>query len=290
MESVSKEGGADWANVRLDGAMLVDDSIEVKTSFLSTAGNFYGYDIFRCDLDSENAEKKLNGYLKDYTQSSGIKFSESDALGIVSASEIKDGWLDLYADSDVNDGVFKGSSGDRKTSFLTSNESALKTERSVGIVKYTADNPLKLVLAAPKGGESFDEYVKGFDYNELSALLGSLDITKKATAVIPEFTVERNSAAKPLSGAVKSSGLSSLLESQKSLSTLSYTTPAALSEMYEVEPEFKLSRSGINAKEESKAEKSGVVKTNETICFDKPFIFLLIDNESNLPVTMGIYR
>ena len=60
--------------------------------------------------------------------------------------------------------------------------------------------------------------------------------------------------------------------------------------MYEVEPEFKLSRSGINAKEESKAEKSGVVKTNETICFDKPFIFLLIDNESNLPVTMGIYR
>ena len=290
MESVSKEGGADWAKVRLDGAMLVDDSVEVKTSFLSTAGNFYGYDIFRCDLDSENAEKKLNGYLKDYTQSSGIKFSESDALGIVSASEIKDGWLDLYADSDVNDGVFKGSSGDRKTSFLTSNESALKTERSVGIVKYTADNPLKLVLAAPKGGESFDEYVKSFDYNELSALLGSLDITKKATAVIPEFTVERNSAAKPLSGAVKSSGLSSLFESQKSLSALSYTTPAALSEMYEVEPEFKLSRSGINAKEESKAEKSGVVKTNETICFDKPFIFLLIDNESNLPVTMGIYR
>ena len=272
MESVSKEGGADWANVRLDGAMLVDDSIEVKTSFLSTAGNFYGYDIFRCDLDSENAEKKLNGYLKDYTQSSGIKFSEMPQPG-----------KGLYT-------KFKGSEGDRKTSFLTSNESALKTERSVGIVKYTADNPLKLVLAAPKGGESFDEYVKGFDYNELSALLGSLDITKKATAVIPEFTVERNSAAKPLSGAVKSSGLSSLLESQKSLSTLSYTTPAALSEMYEVEPEFKLSRSGINAKEESKAEKSGVVKTNETICFDKPFIFLLIDNESNLPVTMGIYR
>ena len=41
MESVSKEGGADWAKVRLDGAMLVDDSVEVKTSFLSTAGNFF---------------------------------------------------------------------------------------------------------------------------------------------------------------------------------------------------------------------------------------------------------
>ena len=290
MESVSKAGGADWEKVKLDGAMLVDDSVEVKTSFLSTVGNFYGYDVFRYDLDGENAESKLRDYLDDYTDNSEIKFSKSDELSTVSASEIRDGWLDLYSDSDVTEGVFKGSSGDRKKTFLTSNESALKTDKSVGIVKYTAKNPLKLVLAAPKDPKAFDEYVKGFDCKELSALLNSLDITKTATAVIPEFTIEQSGAAKPLSGAVKSGGAAALFGGKKSLSALSYTSSAALSEMYEVEPEFKLSRSGINAKEESKAEKSGVVKTDETICFDKPFIFLLIDNESNLPVTMGIYR
>ena len=290
MESVSKEGGADWANVRLDGAMLVDDSIEVKTSFLSTVGNFYGYDVFRYDLDGESAEKKLNDYLKDYTGKCGIKFSKSDTLSTVSASEIKDSWLEQYADSDVSEGVFKGSEGDRKTTFLTSNESALKTDKAVGIVKYTAKNPLKLVLAAPKNAKDFDEYVKGFDYTELSALLNSVDITKKATAVIPEFTIEQSGKAEPLSGAVKSGGAASLFESKNSLSALSYTTSATLGEMYEVEPKFTLDRSGINAEKEIKNEKSIVVKTDETLSFDKPFIFLLIDNESSLPVTMGIYR
>lgn len=286
MESVSKASGADWEKVKLDGAMLVDDSVEVKTSFLSTVGNFYGYDVFRYDLDGENAESKLRDYLDDYTDDSKIKFSKSDTLSTVSASEIKDSWLDLYADSDVTEGVFKGSSGDRKTTFLTSNESALKTDKSVGIVKYTAQNPLKLVLAAPKDPKAFDEYVKSFDYNELSALLGSLDITKKATAVIPEFTIEQDGKAVEISGALTLGGLNG----EKSFSALSYTSSAALSGMYEVEPRFSLNRSGINAKEEGKAEKSGVVKTDETVCFDKPFIFLLIDNESNLPVTMGIYR
>ena len=292
MESVSKTSDekAEWEQVKLSGAMLADDSVEVKTSFLSTVGSFYGYDVFRYDLDGESAEKKLNDYLKDYTGKCGIKFSKSDTLSTVSASEIKDSWLEQYADSDVSEGVFKGSEGDRKTTFLTSNESALKTDKAVGIVKYTAKNPLKLVLAAPKNAKDFDEYVKGFDYTELSALLNSVDITKKATAVIPEFTIEHSGKAEPLSGAVKSGGAASLFESKNSLSALSYTTSATLGEMYEVEPKFTLDRSGINAEKEIKNEKSIVVKTDETLSFDKPFIFLLIDNESSLPVTMGIYR
>ena len=52
---------------------------------------------------------------------------------------------------------------------------------------------------------------------ELSALLNSLDITKTATAVIPEFTIEQSGKAEPLSGAVKSGGAASLFESKNSL-------------------------------------------------------------------------
>ena len=292
MESVSKSDAvkADYESVKLDGAMLVDDSVEVKSSFLKTVKNFYGYDVFRYDYDGDNAEKKLGGYLKDYTDQSGIKLSGSSTLNTVSASEINDSWLDAYADSDVSQGVFKGSSGDRKATFLTSNESALKTDKAVGIVKYTAKNPLKLVLVMPKDSKNFDEYVKNFSFTELSALLGSLDIKKKQTAVIPEFTVEGGGRAVPLSGALASSGLPAMFGNEANFSALSYTTDAALGEMFEVTPEFSLSRSGINAKDAPAAEKSSVEKTDETLTFDNPFIFLLVDNETNIPVTMGIYR
>lgn len=292
MESVSKANGKSaWQSVTLDGAMFADDGVEVKSSFLQTAADFYGYDVFRYDFQGENAEKKQDSYLKKYSSDSGIEFKDSSTLNMVSACEVKDSWLSPYAEADVKNGSFNGAGGAIETAFLTSNEAKLQSGKATGVLKYTEKNPLKLLLVMPNDGVKLNDYIKDFNGKELAALLGSMDITKQTTAVIPEFSVKQDGKAAALAGSFGKSGLAALFAGGESLSALSYTTKAVLGDMYEILPDFTLNRAGINAgNNASSAEKSSVKKTDDSVVFDKPFLFLLLDNESNLPVMMGVYR
>lgn len=292
MEGVSKTGPekGDWQQIKLSGALLTDESVEVKSSFLQTVSDYYGYDVFRFDFDGEYVSDKLDDYLEDFTEGSGVKLPQDRSLDAVSASEIKDSWLTPYADSDITKGSFNGDGGTREVDFLRSAESKLESDKAVGIVKYTAKNPLKLILVTTKDGISFDDYLKSFDHSAYSELLGSVDITQKTTALIPEFAVETDGKARALSGALGSCGLAELFRDDAGFSALSYTTQAALGEMFEVPPRFKLNRSGVNADKEDTAESGVSAKTKDTVTFDRPFIFILADNETDLPVTMGVYR
>ena len=292
METVSKKGPekGDWQQVKLSGAMLTEESVEVKSSFLQMVSDYYGYDVFRYDFNGEHAAEKLDDYLEDFTDGSGISLPKGSSLNTVSASEIKDSWLVPYAEADITKGSFNGDGGAREVEFLRSAESGVKSDKAVGIVKYAAKNPLKLVLVTSKDEKAFDEYLKSFDYSELKDLLGSIDITQKTTAVIPEFTVESDGKANALSAALGKCGFAELFRDKSGFPALSYTTQATLGEMYDIPPRFSLTRSGVNAEESETAEKSASVKTKETVTFDRPFIFMLVDNETDIPVTMGVYR
>ena len=73
-----------------------------------------------------------------------------------------------------------------------------------------------------------------------------------------------------------------------------------LNEMYELEPSLTISASGIGDKAEEKivTDKNALTpggdnaqqKSKRKLTFDKPFVFMLIDNESNIPVYAGIYQ
>lgn len=292
MESVSRTGKkeAPAEKVTLDGALLADDGVNIKTSFLQVNADFYGYDVFRFVYSDENAAEKLGNYLKSYTSQSGIGTLKSGTINLTGAVSVVDNWL--QGDKiEAAKGKFKGEDGERDAVFLTSDESCLQSEKAVGVLKYTSENPLKLLLIEPKEPEKFSEYAAGFDTAELEALLGSLDVTKKQPAVIPEFTIETDGKARALSTALSASGLYTLFSEKAAFSGLSYTQKVRLDEFYEIPPSFSLTRSGINAASDGKTAPDASLKpSKDAVVFDHPFIFMLLDNESGLPVVAGIYR
>lgn len=293
MESVSslglKKNEKPDNYVKLDGAMLIDDSIDVKTAYLQTVKNYVNYDIFRFDFDGENALDKVNGYLSAYSKQPEISL-KNGTVNLVSAGNICDAWLNRYAKADIAKSTFHGANGNQTLDFMTSNESMIQSDTATGIVKYTADNPLKLVMIMPKDAKKLDEYIKNFDAEELSTLLNSVDVTKTATAVIPSFSVTSPKTAVASSGILSKSGLYSLFGKEAGFSSMSYTEKATVGEMYEIRPDFTLNAGGINRSDTSLADKSTVSKTDATVTFDHPFIFMLADNESNIPVWMGVYQ
>ena len=171
---------------------------------------------------------------------------------------------------------------------MTSNESPVKTDKAQGIVKYTSKNPLKLMIVMPNEGVSLDDYVSDFNYTEFSDLLDSFDFTQKVTAQIPEFSIDSEEKPRALSEILADSGLYTLFTDDALFKSITHTDNFMLNEIYEISPEITVNASGINSDSKIVEKRvKALEETKETIKFDRPFIFLLIDNESSIPVFIG---
>ena len=283
LESVSRAGKkeAPAEQLTFGGALCIDKSADVKTSFLQAEKDFYGYDVFRYDYKGEHAADKLNSALSAYTSDSGIVFPEGSTVNAVSALALNDGWVEAAAESVK--GTFNGTNGAQTADYFTSSAKLLHSDRADAVLKYTAKNPLKLLVILPKDANAFDDYVSRLDATELNRLLDSMDVTKQATAALPAFSVTTDKKAQPLSGTLTKCGLYTLFGKDASFSALSYSQSVKAGEMYELAPVFSLDRNGINTQTTAAAVQTEPAE----LTVDRPFVFLLLDNESNLPVLAG---
>lgn len=283
LESVSRVGQkeAPAEQLTLGGAFCIDKSVDVKTSFLQAEKDFYGYDVFRYDYNGEHAADKLNDTLHAFTADSGVTFAEGSTLNAVSAVSLSDGWIEAAA-ADVK-GTFNGKNGAQSADFFTSSAKLLHSDSADAVLKYTAKNPLKLLVILPKDADAFDDYVSRLDAAELNKLLDSMDITKQETAALPVFSVQSDKKAQPLSETLTKCGLYTLFGENAAFSALSYAQSVKMGDLYEIPPVFSLDRNGVNTQTEAAAAQTEPAG----LTVDRPFVFMLLDNESNLPVLAG---
>lgn len=285
LENVSKANKNTKADIKLSGALFADDNIDIKTSFLQNVKDFYGYDVFRFDYNGKNAQKKLRGYNKGYD--GDFPLTEG-TLELLSSSGIHDTWLRAAQEMS---GVFSGANGAQNTDFFTADAQLLHSKTASGAVVYTADNPLKLVLVMPNEGISLSDFLNTFNSDEYTALLNSADITKTGAANIPAFSLDADRELHRLSSVLPACGLPTLFTEKAGFSALSYHADTKLDEMFELRPSFILDRNGINAEglQHGAAEEQAAAPA-DTLTFDRPFIFMLADNETGIPVQAGIFR
>lgn len=285
MESVSRAGQPADAEERVcfDGALLVDTDTDVKNSFLQTDKDFYGYDVLRFAYQDEHTADKLSNYFQAYTGDCG--FTPSKNINLLSACTVADGWLEMS--SDILKGTFMGQNGSQTTDCFTSAARLLHSKKAAGALKYTAHTPLKLVVAVPNEGTDLNRYLESFDSTELNALLDSMDVTKSTAVTLPVFSVPTDKKAVSQADALTKSGLFSLFSDKAGFSVLSFTQSIKIGDMAEIPPAFTLNRGGINHTTNPSAT---AVSAAETLTVDRPFIFLLLDNESNIPVLAGVFR
>lgn len=285
MESVSRAGQQEDTEERVcfDGALLVDADTDVKTSFLQTDKDYYGYDVLRYAFADEHAADKLATYLKPYTADSG--FVPSKTIDLLSSCTVTDGWLE--PSSELSKGSFLGQNGSVAADFFCSAGKLLHSKTATGILKYTAKNPLKLLVAVPNKGVDLDSYVQGFDSTELNALLDSMDVTKSAAVSLPVFSVSTGKKAVSLADVLTKSGLFTLFSDKAGFSGLSFTKNIKMGDMAEIPPDFTLDRGGVNHQTDPSPT---AVSVGDAFTADRPFVFFLLDNESNIPVLSGVYR
>ena len=230
--------------------ILLALGVELGSAFLQTNADFYGDDIIRYDF-SKGADK-----LKDRV---GVKMTLSgeDSMASYSELSLSDTWLNQS---------------------LSCEEVSMQTKTARGIVKYTANNPLRALFIMPEG--DFETYVKSFDSVEYSKLLESIDFTKRQAAVISSFRTEAQSAN--LSPVLQKIGLYTLFGENSDFGSLTHGGELTLNKFVCAAPSLSVGSSGIGSA--ATADSAEGEKPDGAWVFDKPFIFMLVDNETDIPV------
>lgn len=280
------------AYVNFQNSVFINDEISVRNSFLQNNADFFGFDIFRLDFSNENLNSKIDNHFKNYTEKSNVNINKDDCFVVANAMEIYDQWLNPYSQNDVKKGTFYSSTKEKEVTYMTSNESYLYSDKAEGIIKYTLGTPLKFLAIMPKNNITLADYISELNYVEYSKLLQSFNVSAFATASIPEFSGNKVQSTISYKEELSNCGLSNLFTEDISLKNISLSDDVFINDILEITPEIKINANGISGKEnvkKSNLKKAEPIKIQDTtIDFSKPFIFMMIDNESDIPLYIGV--
>ena len=309
-KQIEEESPLSSEHTLLYSSFWVNSGTDITSAFLQANADYYGSDVLRFKYDDSHTAAKLVNLLND---SAGKKLelpggvpSGSDKLYTLSAVDITDKWLVDYAPDSVFEGSFKSGKGsEKKVQFMSSDESYLSTADAEGVVKYTAKNPLRLIAVMPKDGLDIDEYIKSFTAEKYSGLMKSMDVSSRVRAELPQFSFDGKGETASDSGLLQKCGLYTLFTDDAHFKGMNISDTLKLGDMLELKPTLTVCAQGILNKAVNASSASGALlpqskgseespsapaKADKTLRFDKPFLFLLTDNETGIPVYAGIFR
>ncbi len=274
-----------------------EEAFTVEEQFLQTNADYYGAQIYKRAFD-ETAAKDINAWVKAQTDKMILKIVEEipeDAvMYLVNALAFDAEWEIVYEQAQVRDGIFTLEDGTtRKTRLMYSTENLyLEDEMATGMVKYYKDGKYAFVGLLPKKGVSVAEYVNSLTGAHVRELLAAAS-QETVYVAVPEFKVEYSTE---LNTALSDMGMPTAFHPvEADFSGLGYSTRPggniyinrALHKTYiSVGP--KGTKAAATTAVEMLDNGSSVYVTQpKEVYLDRPFVYMLIDTENNLPFFIG---
>lgn len=274
-------------------SLWIRDEYSVKAQYLQTIVNYYDASVFRTNLASENGAEEINDWISKNTdgeiENMISELSEDTAMVLVNAMLFDDEWITPYSDESVNTGIFKGINGEEYTDFMTSNEMYIESTDARGFVKSYKNTPCKFVAILPDENITIDEYINSLSGSKLQTLLSSASGVSRCEASVPEFELRANLN---LSEAVKAMGAELMFSENADFSSLTMSDNLRVTDVLQ-ENFIKVSPQGTKASSASAVimeDISAAPQEFEGLVFDRPFVFMIVENECNLPLYIGAVK
>lgn len=265
-----------------------NDTYGIKRDFLKTNAKYYGIDMYRFLFTEDTALNKINNGTLDYTNADIKPFEKIDEnayMYATSINQIKDNWLEDYAEKNISTGTFKGVTGDTKVSYFASSEFYLEDETTQGFIKSFKNTPLKLCVILPKENIRMDEFINSLNNDKFTDLIDNMDVVNRCNAYLPGFSVQ---ASMNITSALKNMGINSVFTKEAILTNMTQTENVHLNEVVQG-VDLTINEKGISSAEIADKKTSNAVLDNDkTVKVDRPFVFAVVDNESNIPIYLGV--
>ena len=284
------------ANYKLEIANSIwfrdTESLVVKDDFLQINATYYDAQAYQRAFDDTTASE-MNKWVDLHTDGMIDKIiDEIDSdmmLYLVNALVFDAKWEEKYTSKDVFDSKFYCLDGtEQEVELMSSDESIyLHNDKAIGVMKPYKDRKYSFVALLPieKGEAAFADFVDNLTGEELQELLDSkayADVKCK----LPKFTYEYEIS---LIEILQDMGMTSALGGDADFSKMAscadgnlYIAEAIHKTYIEVDENGTKAAAvtGIGAAAES-------VPVVIHVLLDRPFVYMIIDNHTNLPIFIG---
>ena len=269
-----------------------DERFTVNEDFLQINADYYGAGAYKAPFDDSTLED-INNWVKKETDGMIPKVLDEippeAVMYLVNALAFEAEWAEIYNEYAVSDGTFTKEDGTKQSvEFMYSDESTyLEDDKAIGFKKYYKDRKYAFVALLPNEGVSVDEYIASLDGESLNALLSNAKNTS-VSAKMPKFETEYDVE---MSKVLQSMGMIDAFDGNKADFSGIGTSSAGNLRINRV-----IHKTFISVAEKgTKAGASTVVEvTDESapmevkrVFLDRPFVYMLVDCENNLPFFIG---
>ena len=272
-----------------------DGRLTVKDEFLYFNKDIYEADVFETAFDSSTV-KDINRWVEENTDG-GIKeildeIPPDAVMYLINALIFEAEWEEKYDTTQIrkSDEFMTGDGETQKVDMMCSYEhSYIADESTIGVVKYYKDRKYAFVGLLPWEEMDITEYVKSLTGEQLQNLLGNIKSGVVETK-IPQFSYEYDVEMSEL---LKEMGMTDAFSSKADFSLMAvsqrgniYLNRVLHKTFIEVSPVG--TKAGAATVVEAMDECAPMYDKLQVVELDRPFVYMIIDFESGMPVFMGV--
>ena len=271
-----------------------DERFTVNQDFLQTNADYYGADIYRAPFDDDTC-KDINKWVKDNTDGM-IKnildeIPAEAVMYLINALAFDAEWQDIYFESQVREGEFTTENGEkRNVDMMYSEENKyLEDKHATGFIKYYKDRKYAFAALLPKEGTTVSEYIASLDGEHLNNLLTNAKSAFVNTS-IPKFETEYDVE---MSAVLSGMGMPDAFSGATAdFSKLGHSTAGNIFINRVLHKTFisvdeRGTKAGAATVVEMTDESAMIIEDLKQVFLDRPFVYMLIDCETNMPFFIG---
>ena len=273
-----------------------DPNFTVEQSFLQTNADYYGAGAYKAAFD-EGTRNDINNWVKEHTD--GMipeildEIPDEAIMYLVNALAFDAKWADEYEEHQIREGRFTMEDGTRQdVDMMHSKEyTYLEDDMATGFIKYYKDRRYAFVAMLPNEGVTVSQYVDSLTGEHLRELLNNpQDVTVFAS--IPKFETEYGIE---MSEVLQEMGMTDAFDWQvadfSKLGTynvdgMNICINRVLHKTF-ISVTEQGTRAGAATAVEMVAEGAMEIVEFKEVVLDRPFVYMLIDCETNLPFFIG---
>ena len=259
--------------------------------FLQTNKDYYDASIYSAPFDSSTVEdinswvdKNTDGMIKELIE----QIDNSSLMYLINAIAFDAEWEEKYSEYSIKEGTFTCEDGTmQEVEFMSSTEYAYyELENAKGFKKDYKNGKYSFVAILPNEGLCVNELVDSLSYEEMIDMLNNPNYSRDVIAKMPKFSYEYS---------LKMNDVLSLLGMEKAFNPTGaefYNIGEAGGNIFIGEVLHKtfisVDEAGTKAGAATVVELKDECERNEIeIVLDRPFMYMIIDNETLLPVFIG---
>lgn len=282
----------DRVNVRVANSIWErTGSIDIAPDFLQNVVDYYGAEVAEAPFD-ETTVRDINSWISGKTDGQIDKMiDEIDSetmMYLINTVLLDAKWEERYFENSAYSGDFTAADGTVQTAqYLGGAESVyLEDSEATGFIKYYEGRKLGFAAILPNEDISIDEYVSGLTGEKLTALLQGRK-NESVETKLPKFEYDsRYELAETLEAMGMTDAFSSVLADFGGIGECKYGN-LYISNVIQ-KAHIDLNEEGTTAAAATIVIMAcGAVIPEHEVSLDRPFVYAIIDMETNVPLFMG---